>query len=175
MACSQTITGITKDCATSMGGIKKVWIATEDPKATATAGQIASFGNASATFCGFAFKKNVCSMTSTLNVDPANGINYVSTELVLQFNRMETTKRIEIQALSLNEMYVIVLDSNGKYWYLGYDEPVSASAGTSQTGAAKGDGNFYQITLTDEATEWPFEIASGELPASIKTDMGITA
>ena len=97
-------------------------------------------------------------MTSTLNVDPANGVNYVSTDLVLLFTRMETTKRIEMAALAVNELAVIVKDANGKYWYLGYDEPVAASAGDGQTGTARGDGNRYSITLQDTSTSWPYEV-----------------
>ena len=62
-------------------------------------------------------------------IDQASGVKYVTTDLVLQFNRMETTKRVEITALSVNDLVAIVKDANGVYWYLGYDEPVNASAG----------------------------------------------
>lgn len=94
-------------------------------------------------------------MTSTLNVDSANGTNYVSTELVMQFNRMETAKRIAISALALSDVCAIVEDANGNRYALGISEPVNATAGSGQTGQAKGDGNFYSITLTDEHNEFP--------------------
>ena len=97
-------------------------------------------------------------MTSTLTVDPANGVNYVSTELVLQFTKMETRKRIEMAALAVGELAFIVKDANGIYWFLGKDEPVTATAGTGQTGQAVGDGNFYNITFTDESKSWPMEV-----------------
>ena len=163
MACSQTLAGLVQDCDTSMGGIKKVWIATENPNPSISDGAIVGFEQ-STTWYQYNFKKGTSSFTSTLNVDPANSINYVSTELILQFNKMTTTKRIEMAALAVNDMYVIVLDSNNTYWYLGMDEPVTASAGTSQTGTAKTDGNFYQVTLTDESDTFPYEVLETALP-----------
>ena len=164
MACiSQVLAGLVAECDHSMGGIKKVWIATEDPKPTVADGAINGFDN-STTWYEYNFKKNTGSFTSTLNTDAANGINYVSTELILQFNKMTTTKRIEMAGLAVNDMWVIVLDSNNTYWYLGFDSPVNATAGTSQTGTSKQDGNFYQITLTDESDSWPFEVLEDALP-----------
>ena len=51
-----------------------------------------------------------------------------------------------------------VKDANGIYWYLGYDEPVNASAADGQTGTARGDANRYTITLQDNSKEMPMEV-----------------
>lgn len=159
-ACSKTLVGTTVDCEPSMGGIVKAWIAPANDNATVTesAGVITNISNISE-YHAFNFKKNTGSMTSTLNVDIANGVNFVTTNLVLQFNRMDTEKRIEMQALALSDMQVIVKDANGTYWFLGKDEYVNASAGQGHTGTAKTDCNNYQITLTDESIEFPFTVA----------------
>lgn len=125
--------------------------------ATVDTNKISAISNI-ASFKGYEFSKNTASMTSTLNKDLTNGTSYVSTEIILQFNRMETEKRIEVEALSTGDLQIIVRDSNGIYWFLGYDAPVEASAGTAQTGVAKSDGNFYNITFTDESFEYPYEI-----------------
>ena len=81
---------------------------------------------------------------------------------------METTKRVEMTALAIGDLAVIVKDANGKYWYLGYDEPVNASAGDGQTGTARGDSNRYTLTLQDESLGLPYEVLasviSGLLP-----------
>ena len=61
-------------------------------------------------------------------------------------------------ALAVGELVFIVKDSNGKFWYLGMDEAVTASAGSGQTGQAIGDGNFYSITFTDNGNSWPLEV-----------------
>jgi len=164
MACNQTLNGLQASCDSSKGGILKVWMAPYD-KVTAisadTAGTITAVTLTGDTqWAEYNFKRGTGSMTSTLNVDDANGVNYVSTDLVLQFNKMDTTKRIEMTALALSEVIVVVKDANNKYWLLGKDGPVSASAGTAQTGQARTDGNMYQITLQANDDTYPFEAAA---------------
>ena len=180
MACSANLAGIKASCDSSMGGIKKVWMASVDditPVLDASAETITGLTitvgddhtkTVADVFKGYNFKKNTASMTSTLNVDVANGTNYVSTELALTFLRQDTDKRIEMAALAVADCYVIALDSNGKYWYLGYDEPVYATAGSANSGTAKSDGNNYQITLTDESNSFPYEITSSEIIDALK-------
>ena len=161
MICSQVIAGLCEDCESSKGGIIEVYAANYgDIKPTVSAGTITSFtlADTGVSVYKYEFRKGTGSMTSTLNVDAANGVNYVSTELVLQFSRMETRKRIEMAALAVGELVFVVKDANGKFWYLGFDEPVTASAGNGQTGQAIGDGNFYSITLLDNADSWPYEV-----------------
>ena len=161
MPCSVALSGLVRDCATSMGGIVEAYIANYDDVTSKTVadGRISTIALATGKhFLRYTFRKGTGSMTSTLNVDPANGVNYVSTDLVLLFTRMETTKRIEMAALAVNELAVIGKDANGKYWYLGMDEPVAASAGDGQTGTARGDGNRYSITLQDTSASWPYEV-----------------
>lgn len=160
--CNQTLAGIQLDCATSLGGIKRVYIAnySDVEGITNTADTITGITMAdSAKFKTYNFRKQTGSMTSTLTVDEAAGINYVSTEVSLVFTKMETAKRIEMAALAVGQLVVIVEDSNGKYWYLGEDDYVSASAGGANTGTAKGDQNAYTLTLKDESKSFPKEIS----------------
>ena len=148
-----------------MGGIVEAFIANFDDVASVTVqdGQINAITMADTTkFKKYYFKPGTSNFTSTLNVDPANGVNYVSTDIVLLFSRMETAKRVEVAALSVGDLVMIVKDANGKYWYFGYDEPVTATAGDGQTGTARTDGNRYSITLQDNAQSWPYEILTGE-------------
>ena len=109
-------------------------------------------------FKSYYFNRNTGSMTSNYTLDPATGVRYVTTDLALQFNRMETTKRVEVTALAQNELALIVRDANGKYWLLGKDEPVMATAGEGVTGTARGDRNGYGITLQDTSLEMPYEV-----------------
>lgn len=163
MACSQTLNGIAASCETNVGGIREVYMANYDDvtaiEVDATTNMIDTItmsGNAK--FKKYLFKKNTSSMTSTLNVDPANGVNFVQTDLSLVFAKQETVKRMEVAKLSLGELRVIVLDANGKYWFLGQEEFVSATAGTSETGVNRTDGNRYTITLTDYSSSYPYEV-----------------
>ena len=122
---------------------------------------------ASAKFKRYSFAKNTGSLTSTYTIDQASGITYVASDLLLQFNRMETQKRVEITALALGDLVCIVKDANGKYWYLGKDEPVNASASDGQTGTARADANRYTITLHDESREMPYEVDASIVDALI--------
>ena len=170
MACNQTLSGLVKDCSPSMGGITEVLLANrEDVSAvTADSGKVTEITMASsAKFKRYAFARNTGSMTSTYTIDQASGVKYVTTDLLLQFNRMETAKRVEISALAVNDLVAIVKDANGIYWYLGYDEPVNASAGDGQTGTARGDANRYTITLQDNSKEMPMEVDSTIVAALI--------
>lgn len=161
MACTQKLNGIAFDCSTSMGGVRVVYIADYEDVTSVTVGTggtITDITMASgATFKPFYFRRNTASLTSTLNVDAANG-NSISTDLSMQFLRQDGQKRIEISALSLGETAVLVEDANGVIWYLGYDLPVMASAGGAETGTNFSDGNRYTITLQDNSKDYPFPV-----------------
>lgn len=164
MACLITIAGITLDCESSLGGIKQVWITQYDNVKSVTVdddtNQISAITlEEDAKWYNYQFRKGTGSLTSTLNVDETAGTNYVSNELALVFTKMETKKRIEIAALSIGQLVVVVEDSNGKYWFLGKDDYVSASAGTGVTGTAKGDQNAYTLTLATDSESYPYELS----------------
>lgn len=162
MSCnSQTLSGLAKDCNPSMGGIVEVYIANhaDVSSVTVTSDKISAITMASsAKFKKYAFHRNTGSLSSTYTIDQTSGVKYVTSDLVLQFNRMETTKRVEMSALAVNDLAVIVKDANGVFFYLGKDEAVCASAGDGQTGTARGDANRYAITLQDNSKEMPYEV-----------------
>lgn len=172
MSCTQTLSGIARDCAPSMGGIVEVYIANAADVSSVTVkdGKINAIAMAaSAKFKGYSFARQAGSLTSTYTIDNANGVTFVQSDLVLPFNRMETAKRVEISALAAGELACIVKDANGLYWYLGKDEPVLASAGDGQTGTARTDRNGYSITLQDTSLEMPLEVQTGEGGVDIST------
>lgn len=158
-------------CQPSLGGIKKVYLAewkadaatiTVTGKEGATEIDKLIEGSVSAFIEGIEWKeypmrKNTASMTSTLN-NNAEGASYITTELAMVFSKMETQKRIAVQALAIGQAMAVVEDSNGRRWFLGANEPLTATAGTGETGTAKADRNAYTITLTDESLGYPFEI-----------------
>lgn len=160
MACNQILNGLARDCQPSMGGIVEVLAINREyvKGMDAESGTIDSIDVETEKFKAFHFARNTGSMTSTYTIDPATGVRYVTTDLVLQFNRMETTKRVEMVALAQNELVLIVKDANGKYWLLGKDEPVMATAGEGVTGTARSDRNGYSITLQDTSLEMPYEV-----------------
>ena len=171
MSCPQSLTGIPKDCHASMGGIEEVLLANKDDIASITISEnmisaitmvTTGEGNAAvaATFKQYLFRPGTGSLTSEYQIDEAAGTQYVQTLLALAFNRMETSKRVEIGAIALADAVAIVKDANGKYWFLGYDHPLHLNAGGGETGTARGDRNAYTITLQDDSMELPYEVSS---------------
>ena len=163
MACSlNTLAGIAGSCESNQGGIIEVYInhfdQVEDVTVESDKITTVTLKASGEKFHKYNFKRNTGSLTSTYTIDPANGVNFVTSDLTLVFAKQDTAKRIEISALALDDLVVIVKDANGKYWYLGKDEPVQASAATAQTGTARTDGNNYNITLQDTSTKLPYEV-----------------
>lgn len=164
MACIQTLNGLGRTCDTSIGGINEVYIANyEDVSAVAYSTDNSEITGITMTsgakFKKYWFRKGTGSLTKTLNISE-NGSNYVQSDLVLQFDKMETRKRIEMAALAVGDLAVLVKDANGKVWFLGEQSPVRASAGDGQTGTARSDGNRYTITLQDENGSFPKEVSA---------------
>ena len=160
MACNQTLSGLVRDCSPSMGGIVEVYAANRDEVGAITIAddKVATIETGAKKFKKYAFPRNTGSMTSNYQISPENGTRFVTTDLVLIFNRMETTKRVEMTALAQNDLVLVVKDANGKYWLLGKDEAVRATAGDGLTGTARADRNGYSITLQDNSHEMPYEV-----------------
>ena len=166
MACAQTLSGLTNDCAASMGGIVEVYIANhaDVTAVTLTDNKVSAITlDTGKKFKKYAFPRNTGSLSSNYTIDETTGARFVASDLVLQFNKMDTTKRIEIVALAQGNLVAIVEDNNGNKWYLGKDFPVTINAGDGQTGTARADRNGYSITLRDESAELPFPF-TGTIP-----------
>jgi len=178
MACSSiTLAGINTGCKDNMGGIKEVYIIKKDyiESVTLTSNAISAItvsvvDPTAATpedqpWSTYKFRKGTSQFTSTMTTDDAAGTMSFETVLALQFSKQETSKRLEIMALCMDDVAVIVLDNNGKYWYLGYDQPVTATAATAQTGTAFGDFGGYNVELTDNSKELPYEVTATAIAA----------
>ena len=164
MACSQTLSGISNDCASNMGGIVEVYLANKADvsSVTITSSKVTAISmNSTAKFKTYHFRPNTSSMSSNYQVNQENGTSYVQTDLLMVFNRMETSKRIEVTAMAQGELCAIVKDANGLYWMLGIDNPLVLSAGDGLTGTARADRNGYSVTLQDNSLEMPVEILTG--------------
>lgn len=106
-------------------------------------------------------------MTSTRTIEPTSGSNYVSTDVAIQLAGMNTAKRIEMEALAAVDARVLVHDRNGRWWFLGDEEPVNATAGDGTTGTAIGDANKYGLTLNEVSSHFPYEVDAKIIDALI--------
>lgn len=174
MACTQyQISGLTRGCKDSLGSIVKVWVSTNTNIPTVntslgTNGEISHIDSSVASsFKPFEFFKNTGSMTSSANVADNAGTSF-TTEVNLQFLKMETAKRIEVMGLMFDETVAIVKDANKKYWFLGWDEPVQGSAASAVSGTSSQDLNGYQVTLKDDSRELPREVLDADFIADLE-------
>lgn len=170
MSCSQTLAGLVRDCAANVGGLKAVYIVNRDDveSVTLTADVISAITMAAnKKFKGYYFKRGQASMTSTPAFNDAGDYAGEDTVLSLNFLRQDATKRLEMAALSVGELAAIVLDNNGNYWYLGYDNPVLRTGGEAPTGAAATDTNAYGLELTDRANQLPYSVSAEAVAAVI--------
>ena len=162
MNCPITLKGIQTDCA-GTGGVKEIYIIDRidvstlvvDPSTSVITGITPVSGKK---FYTYQLRKQIANMESTINADDQAGTVWVQTDLNASFQKMNAAKRLELQALSLGSVAVIVKDGNNKYWYLGYENPVTLTAGTGSTGTAYGDANQYAMTLTDMGSSLPYEV-----------------
>lgn len=164
MSCSQTLSGISRDCASNMGGIKRVLLANraDVSQITVSSNKVTAITMESGKkFYEYNFRPETSSMSSNWQVNRENGVKYVQTDLVMNFNRMETSKRVEIEAMAQADLYAIVEDNNGLFHLLGYDNPLDLSAGDGLSGTARTDRNGYSVTLQDDSRGLPFEILTG--------------
>lgn len=147
---ANSLRGITTDCNGSLGGIKRAYIALYDDNlftvGTSGSVEVVTSIKTGVTWYAYDFKPQTSNFTSTLTKTDAGG-SYVETDINLVFSRMDSAKRIEMNALALDDMAVVVVDANGEYHGFGRWLPVTASAGTGETGTAFGDSNQYTVTL----------------------------
>lgn len=164
MSCPIILNGMTLDCK-GQGGIKEIYAIDKndvtDVTLSGTTGIISSITTAeSKKFSVYKLRSEVGIMESTINSDDSSGTLSYTTSVTTNFAKMTASKKMEIQAMAQGDMVVIVKDNNGSYWYMGYDWPVTLTAGTGTTGTALTDANQYSVTLTDKGKYLPFEVDS---------------
>lgn len=169
MACvSQTLTGIALDCG-NVGGLKALYIADilDITGVTVASGKVTAIEMVSTKkFKLFSFRKGNANFESTGNKNDQAGTNFVETVTTAQFNKMETAKRTEMEALTAGNTYVIAKDYNDIYWLIGYESYNSATV-KGASGAALADANAYTITLTAQTAGLPFEVDSAVISTII--------
>ena len=106
-------------------------------------------------------------MTSTLTVNDNAG-SYFTTEVTMNFLKMENAKRLEVMAMLMGQCTGVVKDRNGRYWAIGMENPLEGSAGTGETGTAVSAANQYTVTISVDEPELPREITDGEIITALE-------
>lgn len=168
--CDFTLTGIPKDCKGSIGGLSQLWLANRDyaspvedtgEKAPILSAITLDTTTEAQPFKRYWFKKENASFTTTMTENGA----YVTT-LTAIFEKMSAEKSYEWEMLAADGTCALVRDNNGKWWYLGFTNPLTLDRGGSQgeTGSARDDNNQYTFVLIDYDIRPPHEV-----PADIAT------
>jgi hypothetical protein len=155
--CNALTTGLNKSCDTNAGGLNKIYITDYENVSSYTIGAgtggdwITGITMAGpALFYEFQTNKNVCNFVETVAIDLVAGTTFFNQIVTVVLSRRETVKRNAIEELTdgQKQLCIIVLDSNGLYWFSGLDEGSYVSAIDGGSGTAKADANGYTITLT---------------------------
>lgn len=162
--CTQLLSGIGLSCEHTMGGIKAVYIANfADVKSVVEEdGVIIEISmEEGAQFRKYLFRRNSASnMSSSRSGDDAAGTHSVTTNIAMTFSLMDTEKRKEMDKLSVGQLICIVEDRNGLRWMpcTPNDDYMSMSAGEASTGSTTSEANQYSVTITGEASHFPYEV-----------------
>lgn len=168
---SYTLSGLQAQCKDSIGGVAKVWLSTVSDASVSITDNIADVSAGS--FKVYNLRKGAAYMTNNLTVNENAG-DYWTTEVSMDFLKMETSKRLEMMAITMGETVAVVKDNNSKYWLVGANNaagdlvPLTASAGVGETGTAKSDSNHYNVTLSVDTAELPYEITKAETIAALE-------
>ena len=126
---SYTLSGLNAGCKDSVGGVAKIWLADQSEVSWTVNDGIAkpSQGSVEQAFKVYNLRRGAASMTSTLTVNDNAG-SYFTTEIAMNFLKMETAKRIEVMAMLMGQSTGIVKDNNGKYWAISVEHALEGSA-----------------------------------------------
>ncbi len=164
MSCLQTLSTFVKDCEANVGGLKKIVLGLFDG---ITAKTLDGAGNQLATFTldenynvyAFPFKKGQASLASSPQFNDAGEYTGEQITLEVNFTRQDTSKRASIAGLSVNDLFAFVKDNNGKWWYIGFDAPLTRTGGDSTTGSNASDTNAYGVSLSNQEKGLPYGVA----------------
>lgn len=151
MSCT-IVSGISKGCKKNMPGIKTVYLANKTSVSSVTVDsneQITAITMASSVyFYEFEVNKNSSNWVENINAAPTNGTISYEQVLTVIFGKNEATKRNLVKILGQAEMVAIVVDKNDEYWYLGYENGLDLTGGTSSSGTTSGELNGWTLTIT---------------------------
>ena len=149
--------GIQKSCDNNSGGIYQVWFIPQDNINVVTASTTypsyevtaISVTPALTVFDSYFIRRNTSNYTEEQAADLINGSTFVTQTINLVFHRREAAKSNALKILASGQQYLaaVVLDANGRYWYMPYMQLTATGEGS---GTARADGSKYTVTMVAE-------------------------
>jgi hypothetical protein len=162
MACLLT-SGYTLGCRDNIGGIQEVFIGEWNDTMTYTLGVdsiIGTFSGATVSFYTFQQEIETASFTENGVFSIENGTSFYEDTLTITLHKLEAALRNKILILGQGKWRVIIKDQRGKYWLMGYQNPVRVSASTPGVGKAYGDLNGAVITFMGKEPVPAYEVSA---------------
>lgn len=163
MSCVLT-SGYTLGCRDNVGGIQEVYIGEYNGSLLQyTLDQNQVIGTFSGTFSSFyTFQQEieVGSFTENGVYSTENGTAFYEQTLEITLHKMESAIRNQILVLGQGKWRILILDQRGKYWLMGFQNPVRVSAATPGLGKAYGDLNGAVITFLGKEPEPAYEVSA---------------
>lgn len=156
MACELS-TGFTLDCKDGIGGIKQIVLVDK--------ALVSSFsfdgsevittivGPASGDLFTYELPTQTGSFEETINFNRDNGTVFYTQTVNVMLHKLSAAKRLELQTVATARVVVFVLDTNGNWWAVGYENGADLSTSTAGTGTALGDMNGFTLAFTHEAAK----------------------
>lgn len=176
--CNAFVTGLDKSCLNNAGGVNRIFL-TDFENVISTSISLNPAGNGfyisaitmvtSTKFYEVKTNKNTCSFTEDASIDLNTGSTFFTQVVNIVLSRRDTVKRhfIEKMTAGQKQMALIVLDSNGDYWYFGLVEGAYTTTISGGSGVAKSDVNGYNISITSMEVQQAFEVESSIISALI--------
>ena len=157
--------GIQKSCDNNSGGIYQVWFIPQDNINVVTT--VTTYPNYEVTaisvtplltvFDSYFIRRNTSNYTEEQAADLINGSTFVTQTINLVFHRREAAKSNALKILASGQQYLaaVVLDANGRYWYMPYMQLTATGEGS---GTARADGSKYTVTMVAENESLALEV-----------------
>jgi len=156
MACELS-TGFTLDCKDGIGGIKQIVLVDKALVSSFSfdANEVVTtiVGPASGDLFTYELPTQTGSFEETINFNRDNGTVFYTQTVNVMMHKLSASKRLELQTVATARVIVFVLDTNGNWWAVGYENGADLSTSTAGTGTALGDMNGFTLAFTHEAAK----------------------
>jgi hypothetical protein len=156
MSCNLT-RGFTLDCNEGVGGVKEIYIGNWSAFATGVTFDVDGFIDdlPTATVMPYQPNRNTGAVTITPQSNLENGTLYYDQVVEFSLGKLDNDKKKELELLSKAKVAVFVRLYDDKIMMVGRTDGAFLTAGTYQSGKAKGDMNGYMVTLTAQEPNQP--------------------
>ena len=154
MSCAIT-QGFSLLCNEGIGGVKAIYLGNfndfNDGDVVLTTGIVTELP--ACTIFEYQPNRNTGAMTMTPNANLENGTLFFTQVVEFTLGKLDTNKHAQFTLMSKGRLVAFIQTYDDDILMLGRTDGAFLTAGTYQTGKAKGDMNGYMVTLTAEEQE----------------------